>query len=200
MSATLIRNDTDTCPAFLWAIRRQIVRQCSISTSERNRMLKAVFRMSTDRHVSGYPDPGEVSMLTYAIRQEKFRIVREQGHGDPAVAEIQRLIDVLKRLEAVARQARPVSMSRLPWHRECAGLAGMILMMFSPVFSGLLVYLLPVSASALAVIVYSLLTVTVEVLSQEKFASQFAAVTQGILTLTAGGLALQFFLTGGTVP
>jgi len=200
MSATLICTDTDTCAASLRAIRRQIVGQCSINTSERNRMLKAIFRMSLDWHASGYPDPGEVSMLTYSLRQEKFRIVREQGGDDPAVAEFQRLIDGLKRLEAEALQARPVSVSRLPWHRECAGLAGMILMLFSPVFAGLLIYLLPFRASALALIVYSLLTLTVEALSQEKFASQFATVTQGILTLTAGGLALHFFLSGGAVP
>jgi hypothetical protein len=132
MSETLICNDTGTCAVTLRAVRRQIVGQCSISTSERNRMLKAVFRMSLDRHASGSPDPGEVSMLTYTLRQEKFRIVREQDHGVPAVAEIQRLIDGLKQMEAAARQARPVSVSRLPWYREWAGLAGMLLMLFHP--------------------------------------------------------------------
>ena len=199
MPASLIYNYTDTCPACLRAIRRQIVGQCFISTSERNRILKAVFRMSLDRHVSGYPDPGEISMLTYSLRQEKFRIVREQGRGDPAAAGIQRLIDGLKQLEVAARQARPVSVSRLSLHEEWAGLTGFFLMLFSPVFSGLIVYLLPVGVSALALIVYSLLTLTVAELSQEKFAAQFSAVTQGILTLTASGLALYYFLTGGAV-
>ena len=192
MSATLICNDTGTCPACLMAIRRQIVGQCSISSSERNRMLKAVFRMSLDRHASGYPDPGEVSMLTYSLRQEKFRIVRERGRDDPAVAEIQRLIDGLKQMEAAARQARPVSVSRLPWYREWASLPGMLLMLFSPVFMTFVVWLPPDRDSVLALGVYALLTQAAESLGQDKFSPHFAAITRAVLATTGAGLLLHY--------
>ena len=89
-------------------------------------------------------------MLIYTRRQEKCRIVREQDQGVSAVAEIQRLIDGLKLMEAAARQARPVSVSRLPWYREWAGLPGMLLMLFSPVFFTFVVWLPPDRDSVLA--------------------------------------------------
>lgn len=158
----------------------------------RNNVLKQIAAMRLDAHPSGYPEPTEISMLTRGVRNEKFRIVRERGRGSSAEAEIQHLIDVLRRLEAAARQARPVSVSRLPWYRAWSGLAGMVLMLISPVVACFLVWLPPDRASVLLLCFYAMLTAATESISQDKFAPEFAMITRAVLFITAVGMALHY--------
>ncbi|WP_336732238.1 hypothetical protein [Pantoea ananatis] len=163
--------------------------------SVRNNVLSQVAAMRLDTHPSGCPDPAEISILTRYIRGEKFRIVRERGRGDSAAAEIQRLIDVLKRLEAAALQARPVNMSRAPWYRACPGLAGLTLMLFSPVVACILIWLPPDRTGVLLLCVYALLTAATESASQDKFAPQHAMITRAVLSIAAAGMALHYVYT-----
>lgn len=180
---------------YLWYVIKWTSAHEFADITARNNVLRQVTAMRLSAHPSGYPDPADISMLIHCIRDEKFRIVRERGRGDSAAAEIQCLIDALKRLEAAALQARPVSVSRSHRYGEWAGLASIILMLMSPVFFGLLLYLPPTRFCVLALIVYGLLAGAAETLSQDKFSPLFAAITLAVLFVTAVGLALAFFYT-----
>lgn len=171
---------------------------CEHEFGERN-VRSAVLRLITDirddRHASGYPKHEEISRLTSYVRQEKFRLVRERGRDDEGVAEIQRLIDGLKQLEAAARLARsvteiPVTEMRTPWFREWAGCAGLVLMLMSPVFMCILIWLPPGRGSVFALSAYALLTQAAKSIGQDKFSHHFAAMTWGVLVLTCAGMVL----------
>lgn len=176
----------------LWHILTNARTRTFADVRKRQLVLRLITEMRLDNHPSGYPDPTDISMLTHYIREEKFRIVREQGRGSSAAAEIQQLIDWLKRLEKAAIEARPVSVSRLPWYRAWAGLAGMILLLISPAFLVLVVYRPPHLISVLTLIVYVLLTTAAESISQDKFAPQFATITRSVLVIAAVGMALHY--------
>lgn len=161
----------------------------------RNNLLRQIAAMRLSAHPSDYSELAEISMLTCSVRDEKFRIVRERGRGDPTAAEIQLLLDMLKRLKAAALQARPVSVSRLPWYRAWASMAGLMLMLMSPVCFGLLVYLPPGKFSIPVLMVYAMLTEAADALSQDKFSSLFACVTLVVLVITTVGVAFRFVYT-----
>ncbi|WP_336796190.1 hypothetical protein [Erwinia aphidicola] len=169
---------------------------CEYEFAERN-VRSAVLRLVTDirddRHASGYPKPEEISLLTFFVRQEKFRLVRERGRDDEGVAEIQRLLDGLKQFEAGARLARPatdipVTEMRRPWFTEWAGWAGLVLM--SPVFMCILIWLPPGRGSVIALSAYALLTQAAKSFGRDKFSHHYAAMTWGILALTCAGMVL----------
>jgi hypothetical protein len=176
----------------LWHILRNAKTRTFADVRKRHLVLRLITEMRLDNHPSGYPDPVNISMLTHYIRDEKFRIVREQGRGSSAAAEIQQLIDWLKRLEKAALEARPVSVSRLPWYRAWSDLAGIILMLASPAFLALVVYRPPDCISVLTLIVYALLTTVAESISQDNFAPQFATITRSVLVIAAVGMALHY--------
>lgn len=186
---------TDDVNACLWGVRQHVRDHRFTKADKRRLLLKLITEMRLDNHPSGYPDPAEISMLTHLIRAEKFIIVRNQGRGSSAAAEIQHLIDCLKRLEKAALQARPVSVSRQPWYREWSGLAGMVLMLISPVFLCFVVWLPPYRASVLALGVYALLTAAAELLGQDKYSPMFAANTWSVLNATAAGMTLHYAYT-----
>lgn len=179
----------------LWRILRDVKTRTFADIRKRQLVLRLITEMRLSKHPSGYPDPAEISMLTRFIRDEKFRIVREQGRDDPSAAEIQHLIDVLKQLEAAARQVRPVCVSQLPWYRAWAGLPGMIVMLISPAFSAFVIYQPPDLANWLALFVYVLLTAAAGSLSQDKFAPLFATLTMKVLVVAHIGMALHFVYT-----
>lgn len=161
----------------------------------RSAVLRLVKDIHDDRHASGYPKPEEISQLTFFVRKEKFRLVRERGRDDEGVAEIQRLIDGLKQLEAGARLARPVpdipvTEMRRPWFTEWAGCAGLVLMLMSPVFMCILIWLPPGRGSIFALSAYALLTQAAKSIGQDKFSHHFAAMTWGVLVLTCAGMVL----------
>ncbi len=47
-------------------------------------------------HHHYYPSPGQVGFIIFLLRDEKFRVEREEGHQSSLAVEIQSLIDVLK--------------------------------------------------------------------------------------------------------
>ncbi|ENI8143258.1 hypothetical protein ABZX05_005221, partial [Escherichia coli] len=47
-------------------------------------------------HHHYYPSPGQVGFIIFLLRDEKFRVVREDGRQSFLAVEIQSLIDVLK--------------------------------------------------------------------------------------------------------
>lgn len=162
----------------------------------RSAVLRLVTDIRDDSHASGYPKPEEISQLTFFVRKEKFRLVRERGRDDEGVAEIQRLIDGLKQLEAGARLARPVpdipvTEMRRPWFTEWAGCAGLVLMLMSPVFMCILIWLPPGRGSVFALSAYALLTQAAKSIGQDKFSHHFAAMTWGVLVLTCAVLLLR---------
>ena len=179
----------------LWYVTKWASFHAFADIRVRNNVLSQVAAMRLDTHPSGYPDPAEISILTHYIRDEKFRIVRERGRRDAAAAEIQHLIDVLKRLEAAALQARPVNVTRAPWYRACPGLAGLTLMLFSPVVACSLIWLPPDRTRVLLLCVYALLAGATESVSQDKFAPQYAMITRAVLAITSVGMALHYVYT-----
>lgn len=192
MSERGINDDVNAC---LWHALQHVRENRFTKPDKRRLLLKLITEMRLTHHPSGYPDPAEISMLTHLIRAEKFLIVREQGRGSSAAADIQHLIDKLKRLETAALQARPVNVSRLPWCSDWAGVAGMVLMLIAPVFLCFLVWLPPDLASVMALGVYALLTEAAALLGQDKFSPQFAVITRAILTLTGAGMILHYAYT-----
>ncbi|WP_157861757.1 hypothetical protein [Erwinia tasmaniensis] len=166
----------------------------------RQDMLGMIAEMRLSTHLSGYPAAEKIATLAWRVRDEKFRIVRELGRGDPAVPEMQRLLDMLKRLKTGAIQAWPVDVSQLSsqraWrYRNWAGIAGCLLMIMSPILLGLLVCLPPGRFSVLALMVYVMLTEAVAAISQDKFSTHFAAITRGVLFLTGAGMILHYDCT-----
>jgi len=176
----------------LWCLEKWASKHDFANINARNAVLRHITGI---RHASGYPDPEEISQLTFFVRKEKFRLVRERGRDDEGVAEIQRLIDGLKQLEAAARLTRPVTdipvtEMRWPWLREWAGCAGLVLMLMSPVFMCILIWLPPGRGSVFALSAYALLTQAAKSIGQDKFSHHFAAMTWGVLVLTCAGMVL----------
>lgn len=132
----------------LMPIRTWLETEALADMAGRARALALVADLRADTHPSGYPDPMALWMLTDMLRQEKFRVIRMQGKGTPKAADIQRLIDTLKQLEALARRARPDVMAPAPWHERWRPLPGIMLVLLSLLFPLALHFLLPLSCLA----------------------------------------------------
>lgn len=91
----------------LWHILRNVKEMVFSASWRRRAALKVITEMRLDNHPSGYPDPDAVSALAYHIRQQKFQLVRERGRGTTEEAEIQSMIDALKKMQSEALRVRP---------------------------------------------------------------------------------------------
>lgn len=176
----------------LWCLKKWACKHEFSNINVRSAVLRHITAI---RHASSYPDPEEISLVTRFVRDEKFRLVRKRGRDDEAVAEIQRLIDGLKQLEAAARLARPVTEipvteMRRSWLREWAGCASLVLMLMSPVFMCILIWLPPGRGSVIALSAYALLAQAAKSFGQDKFSHHFAVMTWGVLVLTCAGMVL----------
>lgn len=88
----------DDVSASLWYILQHVKAHSFPDVCTRIYTLKLLMKMRMDGHPSGHPAPEDISSLAYSIRQEKFRLVRATGRDGHAVAEIQHVIDALKRM------------------------------------------------------------------------------------------------------
>lgn len=134
-----------TISTSLWHILKK-VKQMVFSASWRRRdALKVITEMRLDNHPSGYPDPDAVSALAYHIRQEKFQLVREKGRGTAEEAEIQSMIDALKKMQSAALRVRPRVVHTPTWRdKGIVDVVILILMFFIPLLQIIFTVSLPV--------------------------------------------------------
>lgn len=104
----------------LWHILRSVKNRQFSNIWQRREALKIMTEMRLDNHPSGYPDPKAVSRLTWLIRYEKFQLVREKGRDATEVAEIQSMIDVLKKMLSAAWEVRPHVVYKPTWREKLA--------------------------------------------------------------------------------
>ncbi|WP_239920057.1 hypothetical protein [Salmonella enterica] len=79
------------CAVFHRMNARPFTRLC-----KKNDIRRGITDIQWMLHHHYYPSPGQVGFIIFLLRDEKFRVEREEGHQSSLAVEIQSLIDVLK--------------------------------------------------------------------------------------------------------
>lgn len=79
------------CAVFHRMNARPFTRLC-----EKIDMQRGITDIQWMLHHQYYPSPGQIGFIIFLLRDEKFRVVREEGRQSFLAVEIQSLIDVLK--------------------------------------------------------------------------------------------------------